>query len=434
VETAGVGTYFDIVFRARRMSVKSQVELNTEAKANEWPRWLGSESVLVSMYSLPEAPTFNAILMLKKCFGRVVFLRNNYTCPPDYYVDPPELEEVGSPCDIRTAEGRNLLWKLGRFTRYALALRRELASGQYRLVILHDYLALLAFGLVRKMAGFEGLAWFNSYDAIDLDHFRPSRFTLMGQVVARLEVLFAELDFFSLPTEERKRYYPLHRVKRETFVIPNYSAMAHCEPFQRPRRLEAEPVIRLIYQGSLVRGHGYEEIIRALAAPVAGRRVEFILKGRIREDYRRELEALAAQSGMGERLIFPGFVPYPKLPEQAASGTIGLAIYTGKDIMNRTPGTASNKIYEYIAAGLPVILLDTPYFRKYFGAREWAFFTDLSESSMRETIAEILSRYEEAANAAMEDFKREFTYESVFNPALCRVVEVLSRFRHDRSQ
>jgi glycosyltransferase involved in cell wall biosynthesis len=399
-----------------------------------WPRWLRSESVLLSMYSLPEAPTFNAILMLKQCFGRVVFLRNNYICPTDYYVDPPELKEIGSPCDVRAAESHTLLWKLARFARYALALRRELARGEYRLVILHDYLSLLAFGLVRKMAGFGGLAWFNSYDAIDPDHFRPSRFSLMGQVVARLEALFAELDFFSLPTEERKPYYPLDRVKRETFVIPNYSARTLCEPFQRDRRLEAEPVIRVVYQGSLVRGHGYEEIIRALATPVAARSVQLILKGRIREDYRRELEALAAQSGMGERLIFPGFVPYPKLPEQAASGTIGLAVYTGKDVMNRTPGTASNKIYEYIAVGLPVILLDTPYFRKYFGARKWAFFSDLSESSLRQTIEEILSRYEEAANSAIADFQREFTYESVFTPALSRVVEALTRIGHDRSQ
>lgn len=416
------------------MSVKSQVEQNAEAKAKEPLPWLRLEPVLLSMYSLPEAPTFNAIVMLKKCFGRVVFLRNNYTCPADYYVDPPELKEVGSPCAIRAAESRNLLWKLGRFTRYALALRRELASGEYRLVILHDYLALLAFGLMRKLAGFRGLAWFNSYDAIDLEHFRSSRFSLMGLVVARLEALFAELDFFSLPTEERKPYYPLNRVKQETFIIPNYSAMALCEPFQRYRRLEAEPVIQLIYQGSLGRGHGFEEIIRALAVPVAGRSVQFVLKGRIREDYRRELVALAEQSGMCERLLFPGFVPYPRLPEQAASGTIGLAIYTGKDIMNRTPGTASNKIYEYIGVGLPVILLDTPYFRKYFGARKWAFFTDLSVSSLRLTIEEILSRYEEAANAAIEDFQREFTYEGVFTPALSRVVEELSRFRHDRSQ
>jgi glycosyltransferase involved in cell wall biosynthesis len=415
------------------MSVQSQLERNTEVRANEWPRWLGSESVLLSMYSFPEAPTFNAIPMLKQCFGRVVFLRNNNTCPTDYYVDPPELKEVGSRCDIRAAERRNLLWKLGRFARYALALRRELASGKYRLVIIHDYLALLAFSLVRKTTGFKGLAWFHSYDAIDLEHAPPSRYSLMRAVIARLDRMFGELDFFSLSTAERNRYYPVNRVKRESFVIRNYPLRMLYEKFQRPRRLGPEPVIKLLYQGSMGREHAFEEIIQSLGTPVAGKSVQLVLKGSIREDYRRELMALAEQSGMGERLVFTDFVPYPKLPEEGADCAIGLAIYAGKGILYQT-AVGGNKIYEYIGVGLPVILLDTPYFRKHFGSRKWAFFTDLTKSSLRLTVETIISCYEEAANAAIEDFKREFTYEQAFLPALGRVVEALSQIRHDRSQ
>lgn len=376
-------------------------------------------------HTLPEPPTLNAVLMLKQCFGRVVFFRNNIKYPPDFYLDTPELKEFGKCYAIDETMGKNTLWKLARFVRYALAFRKELARGSYRLVVLHDYLALLAFSLVRKSAGYRGLVWFNSYDAIDLEHTPPGRFSLMRLVVARHEKLFAELDFFSMPTAERRPFYPLHRVKREAFVIPNFPALTYYERFQKQRHTLPDGPIRIVYMGALGAGHGYEEVIRAMNTPVAGRTVQLILMGWIREAYRQQILDFAKQYEMSDQVVLTGFVPYPKLPGKAADCTIGLGIYTGKDIMNRTPGTASNKIYEYIAVGLPVILLDTPYFRKYFGMRKWAFFTDLSESSLRNTVEDILSRYEEASTAAVQDYRREFTYENVFTPALERVVDAL---------
>ena len=246
----------------------------------------------------------------------------------------------------------------------------------------------------------------------------------MRFVTARHEALFAELDFFSLPTSERKLYYPVHRVKRETFVIPNYPAISFFRQFQRPRPLES--AIRLIYQGALGRGHGFEEIICLLAEPFNGKSLQLILKGWIHEDYKRELVELAEHCGVSEKLFFGGFGPYPEVPKLAASCTIGLAIFTANDIMNQTLATASNKIYEYAAVGLPVIRYDTPYFREHFRHREWTFFTDLSRDSLRRTIESILSSYDAAMSAAIRDFHREFNYEKVFTPALRRVVDALA--------
>jgi len=366
----------------------------------------------------------NAILMLKRCFGRVLLVRNNLSFPANYYLDAPELLEIGAPCESNLAATRNAFWKLARFIRYAWALRRQLARGRYRLVVLHDYLALLAFYLVRRVAKFRGLVWFNSYDAIDLEHAPPRRFSLMRLVIARHEALFSELDFFSLPTSERKLYYPVHRVKRETFVIPNYPAISFFRQFHRPGA--SQSAIRLIYQGALGRGHGFEEIISLLAEPVGGKSMQLVLKGWIHDNYKRELVELAAHCGASEKLFFESFGPYPEVAKLAASCTIGLAIFTANDIMNQTLATASNKIYEYAAVGLPVILFDTPYFREHFRHREWTFFTSLSGDSLRRTIETVLSRYDAAMSAAMGDFQREFNYERVFTPALRSVVDALT--------
>jgi hypothetical protein len=91
-------------------------------------------------------------------------------------------------------------------------------------------------------------------------------------------------------------------------------------------------------------------------------------------------------------------------------------------MMNRALGTASNKIYEYAAVGLPVILFDTPHFRRHLGSREWAFFTDLSEASPLAVLGQIVERYEAASATAIRDFEQEFNYERVFVPVLERVV------------
>src|SRR5438034_7016227 len=118
----------------------------------EWPAALREECVLLGMFSAkPEPPTMNAILMLKQCFGRVLLVRNNMSYPASYYLDPPELLEIGAPCDSSVAASRNAFWKLARFIRYAWAICRQLAHGRYRLGTVFHYLALVVSCWARRV-------------------------------------------------------------------------------------------------------------------------------------------------------------------------------------------------------------------------------------------------------------------------------------------
>jgi glycosyltransferase involved in cell wall biosynthesis len=379
---------------------------------------------LVLMYAgLPEPPTLNAILMLKQYFREVTLFRNNLYFPAESYPDTPTLLEIGRVIDVRSAMNKSALWKLFRFARYCTALSWHLRHTLYPIVIIHDYLALLAFSLVRGVAGYQGLTWFNSYDAIDQAAARFRPWSLMDWVVRRHERLFSELDYFSVPAGERMSQYPVDRVRQQSFVIPNYPAIAFYRNFSRPRRLCDEKSMRLIYQGALGRGHGFEDIIKILGSTVAGKPLELVLKGWIDEDYKRELLDLAAKHGVEQRLSFAGFGLYRTVPELASRCTVGLAIFTAQDIMNTTLGTASNKIYEYAAVGLPVILYDTPHFRHHLGERRWAFFTTLSETSLLHALEAVAECYDAAACAACEDFRGELNFERVFMPALRTVLK-----------
>jgi glycosyltransferase involved in cell wall biosynthesis len=385
------------------------------------------EKALVLMYTgTPEPPTLNAILMLKQYFRDVTFFRNNLYFPADSYLDTPTLLEIGSVTEVRSAMSKSAVWKLCRFARYCAALSWHLRQTLYPIVIIHDYLALLAFSLVRGVVGYQGLTWFNSYDAIDQAAARGRPWSLTDWAVRRHEQLFSELDYFSAPAVERMRYYPVNRVRRQSFIIPNYPAIAFYRNFSPQRRLRDEKSIRLIYQGTLGRGHGFEDIIKILDRTVAGKPLELLLAGRIGEDYKRELLGLAAKHGVEQRLSFAGFRFYRTVPELACRCTVGIAIYTGQDIMNITIGTASNKIYEYAALGLPVILYDTPHFRHHLSERRWAFFTTLSETSLVQALEAVAKCYDAAAYAANQDFRRELNFERVFTPALHTVLKQMS--------
>jgi glycosyltransferase involved in cell wall biosynthesis len=376
------------------------------------------------MYSgLPEPPTLNAILVCKDYFRSVTFLRNNLIFPSEWYPAVPKLDEIGASCDIKVAETKGTLWKLARFIRYCWAMHRHLRSKRYALVLLHDYLALLAFWLVRRSARYKGITWFNSYDAIDRQNVPVRKFSLMGLVVAKLASLFAIVDFFSLPSVERKPYYPIDKIKYENFVIPNYPALAFYHHFCQTRQIGVE--ITLIYQGALGRSHGFESLIPFLQFTIRNKPLRLILKGWIPADYHAELEQLAYKCGVSEKLSFPGFGSYRSVPELASTCTIGLAFFTGHDIMNQTLGTASNKIYEYAAVGLPVILFDSPYFRRHLGQRRWAYFSDLSEASLSRTLEDIVDNYEQASLSAVSDFEHELNFERAFLPALHRVIDVM---------
>jgi glycosyltransferase involved in cell wall biosynthesis len=324
------------------------------------------------------------------------------------------------------AAGKSALWKIKRFIRYCLALLKELRSGKYQLVVSHDYLSLLAYWVLKPLSGYKGLTWFNSYDALDLKNNPVNSHSLMNLVAKNHDKLFSQLDFFSLPAVERKQYYPCGKVKRETFVIPNFPAVSFYKPFYKPKKIEQQQVIKLIYQGALGPGHGYEEIIKILGKMVRGKSLHLILKGWIAEDYKQALTELALQCGVADKLSFESFSFYRTVPQLASTCNIGLAIFTKQDIMNKTLGTASNKIYEYAAVGLPVVLYDSSHFRVYLGNKPWAFFTDLSEESLLSTFESIVDNYQVAASSAYENFLQEFNFERVFTPALRSVTNALS--------
>ena len=142
-----------------------------------------------------------------------------------------------------------------------------------------------------------------------------------------------------------------------------------------------------------------------------------VLKGFISADYLMELRTIANLHRVDERLVYIGPTDYRGVIENGKTCHIGIAIHKKTDIMNKTLGTASNKIYEYAALGLPVILFHNAHFREVLGRYKSAFFTNTEINSFRENALWTSYRdYQSLSREAFEDFYSKLSFEDYLEP------------------
>jgi glycosyltransferase involved in cell wall biosynthesis len=112
--------------------------------------------------------------------------------------------------------------------------------------------------------------------------------------------------------------------------------------------------LRLIYIGALHEIVYLHSAIQALTLIVEG--VHFFILGDDRNEYGNYLKSLASQLGCSGRLTFGGMVPRNRLASVLAGADIGLALYgTKAPTAENQILCAPNKVYEYMAAGLPTV-------------------------------------------------------------------------------
>nr|WP_281504458.1 glycosyltransferase family 4 protein [Chromohalobacter sarecensis] len=113
----------------------------------------------------------------------------------------------------------------------------------------------------------------------------------------------------------------------------------------------------VLYQGGLQQGRGLPRLVEA-AAHVPDAYFVFIGGGR----QERELHELREKLGLEERVHFIPTVALSELPHYTASADIGVQPIENTCLNHFT--TDSNKLFEYVIAGLPVVASDMPEIRK----------------------------------------------------------------------
>lgn len=379
--------------------------------------------IVVGIYIDPDffPPTINAILNFADVTEEVIVISRNNNSEDYPYPSNVRLKKIGRLCSVRDMENQSIGLKTWNFLKFTVCLIRFSVFKKCNLLVLYDSIALFSFFLSKTVLG-KRKVWYHNHD-MPLKEFIKKR-SIGGLAAFYEEKAMRHIDFFSLPSRERLQFYPHVGDSIQVFVIPNYPSLKvykNC-----PGKSKTE-VFKIIYQGFIGTGRSLGKLIKFIASSKKNNQIQLIIKGSVTDVYRKELDSKASEAGISDQLTWLPLGPYKGLIELTASCTVGIGIRKETDIISLNLGTASNKIYEYAASGLPVIVYDNEQFRRYLDQYDWVFFSDGSVESLGEIINGIRDRTCGLGKQARESFERELNFEKVFLPVLEKVTATLAK-------
>lgn len=384
--------------------------------------------ILVVMYANPDyhPPTVNGVRIMSERFDVHIVCRND-AGPAADWPSAVKIERVG---DLLTSEQgfEARAWrKLSWYRRFVRRLHSLIEQTQPALIYAYDPIgfaaSISALGPKRKTIP----VVFHCHDTPSLD---SSRVTSLQHWIFRSAVRHTRDAAFTIfPSKYRA---PIWLGKagdpRPPMIIPNgaardfYPSRDDWDALAR-RRWESK---RVLYLGSMGAGNGQPEALRALdslAAPVS-----LDLVGFSTPEFRRQLAGLAAALGLEVRVSIAGWVPNGERIRRAEDAAVGLVLYRAVNPNWEHSGSSPNKLFEYAAWGLPVVVPDRKSFREFFVHDEWiAYAEPENPASIASAIKYILAdreRYIAMSLAARRAHETKYNYEHLFAPVLEKLVSL----------
>ncbi|MFG0851051.1 glycosyltransferase family 4 protein [Pseudomonas sp. FYR_2] len=197
------------------------------------------------------------------------------------------------------------------------------------------------------------------YDAHEISTSREG-YNSFRRLVAFVEKkLMPKADGTITTTDARAKFFSrAYQVKRPTVLQnrPRFTPSCATDRIRKELGLtEQWPII--LYQGGLQQGRGLEKLVQT-AALVPNAYFVLIGGGRLTQP----LHQLSSAYGVQDRVHFIPTVSLSELPSYTASADIGVQPIENTCLNHYT--TDSNKLFEYLTAGLPVVATNFPEIRK----------------------------------------------------------------------
>ena len=267
---------------------------------------------------------------------------------------------------------------------------------------------------------------YHEHDSPDADAgaTRPSPF--MRMVLRARSAVARRAEMCILPNQQRSDAFRRDTGCGAVLTVWNCPMREDVAP---PRTEPPSGRLRVLYHGSIVPSRLPATIIDALGRLPAG--VTLVIAGYEtagHAGYVRTLLEMAAARGIADRVVSVGTVPRRQdLMRQCATCDVGLALLPSDstDSNERAMVGASNKPFDYLANGLPVLVADLPVWRETFAQ---AGFGRVCDPASSDSIAGALQWFFDhpAARLAMGEAGRQqigeaWNYETVFAPVLARM-------------
>lgn len=380
-------------------------------------------TIFISIYNPVELypPTINAISFLAKRYDAIILVTNSVE-GINRWIFPNNVKVYYSGSWPKNGVNLSFWGRIKRFLYYVYGFNKILMKNYCSIVLLYEPYAALAYVIGN---GFKltkpKVLWYHNHDIVEASG--QGKISIGRLAIIAEKKLMIKSTIFSLPANERSVFFPMNKFKGKYFFIPNYPSLEFYRNF--PKAKQSETTLRIIFQGRIAEGHGLEAIISLLNKRILGRELTLHLKGIVSEVFKNKLMTLASSHNVLHRLLFYDLSSYLEVPKLTSSCHVGIAIHTMSDVMNKTLGTSSNKIYEYAAVGLPVVLYDNAHFRKHLEKYKWAFFTDCSEESLYSCLKNIILDLDRLSYLAHNDFVETLNFERQIMP----VVEYIDKLK-----
>lgn len=267
-------------------------------------------------------------------------------------IAPSEQEWAEDGVALVKVRLRRLRWR--RMVLSPLEILRKTLQTKSRIVHLHDP-ELIPLGVLLKLLGRHVI-----YDAHEnlprqvlSKHWIPHRLRPSVSVLASVVESTAALAFDGIvaATESIARRFPRHK----TVVVRNFPRLNECPELSTP--LASRP-LRLAYTGGLTCGQGIREMIAAMERLPQDMAVTLSLAGEFKPpDLANEVRRMQGW----KRVEFLGVQSRENVFRLLLSSFAGIVV--DHPLPNYVDGL-STKMFEYMLAGLPVIVSDFPQWRR----------------------------------------------------------------------
>lgn len=387
---------------------------------------MSKKTIGMLIYSNPDyyPPTVNAVHLLSEHFDVVLIGRNHE--PPDCeYPSNVTVHRLGQYTSVREREQASSSAKIWEYINFVAQARRLLKDVS--LIYAYD-----AFGY--SAAYFCQLSLPQAipliYQNHEISEYLSPLSSLSGWIQRAERAWIHKAAVIVFPDKDRSALFlKKTNLKQQPLIIANFPLKTFfcvqedwISVFQK--RWE---YITLFYRGTISETSAMREIITS-ASLLNNVYVKFI--GFLTKIAGKELEIWVNSLNAQHYFSYLGTLPYKELQNHTLFATVGFALYKNKSFDRVACVTACNKIYEYAACGLPVVVSDFPNYREYLSSEPWIRFADPDDPhSIASAIQDILKdfdNYKAMCIAARQAFEERFNYESVFSPLLSKIQELVN--------
>lgn len=387
-----------------------------------------NKTIGIVIYNNPDyyPPVINAIKILSKEFNLVVICRSQNEIQLQYG-ENIKLYRLGRQKTSKAKEDQNFFIKFFEFVFFVGKAISIAKHYHFHLIYAYDMHGLLAGFLAARIG--KGIKII--YHSLELNEFKDLSGLsylikyLEGRLVHYVEkVVICDIN--------RARYFQkVTRIIKLPDVVMNTPLTINKLPENKLNSIlmakgfsnQAKVVL---YQGALNKDHFILEIIRSMSSWPEDSL--FVLMGYSQGNFMDFIWKEAETLQLNSRIIQLPFINYNELFHYSVGAYLGMALYSNKNYNQTFNAGASNKIFEYLSMGVPIVTNKSPYFSEVLDSSV-AYFVD--PNSIEDISGAVNLAFQDPENhrrkseAARKQHLTKFNYERQFRPILDYIKQLI---------